>query len=317
MSKFVHVAVGVVIDKDGKVLIAKRPQTAHQGGLWEFPGGKVAEGESVLTALTRELQEELAINVETTESLIKINHDYGDKVVLLDVHKVLSFSGVARGNEGQPIKWVDVSALKHYSFPAANRAIVNALLLPDRMLITGAANSAEEYLLRTEKAFEKAIGMVQLRCPDMPAVEYQKLSQCMQELCASHGVQLQLNTAADNFIALPSTGLHLNRHELQTLASRPVNNDVLLGASCHNEQEILHARHLGVDYITLSPVASTSSHPGATVLGWEIFQRLAAQANVPVYALGGMSESDIAQAKANGAHGIAAISCWWDLSCQV
>lgn len=311
MSKFVHVAVGVVIDTDGKVLIAKRPHNAHQGGLWEFPGGKVADGESLLAALTRELYEELAISVETTEPLIKINHDYGDKIVLLDVHKVLSFSGVARGNEGQPIKWVDVSALKQYSFPAANHAIVTSLLLPEKMLITGAANSAKDYLLRTEKAFEKAIGIVQLRCPDMLAAEYQKLAQHMQELCASYGVQLQLNTTADNFFSLPSTGLHLNRHQLKTLACRPVNNDVLLGASCHNEEEILHARRVGVDYITLSPVANTPSHPEATILGWENFGRLAALASVPVYALGGMSESDIAPARAAGAQGIAAINCWW------
>src|SRR6476619_2625198 len=105
-SRIVHVAVGVIVNKDGKILIAKRPEQSHQGGLWEFPGGKVEQGESLFAALQRELFEELAIQIISTQPLIKIRHDYGDKIVLLDVHKVTEFIGEAKGNEGQPIQWV-------------------------------------------------------------------------------------------------------------------------------------------------------------------------------------------------------------------
>ena len=87
-SRVVHVAVGVIVDKNENILIAKRADTAHQGGLWEFPGGKVEQGENIFAALKRELQEELAIEITATQPLIKIRHDYGDKIVLLDVHKV-------------------------------------------------------------------------------------------------------------------------------------------------------------------------------------------------------------------------------------
>lgn len=87
MTKLLHVAVGVIVGSDGKILIAKRPQTTHQGGLWEFPGGKVDTGESVQQALARELKEELAIDVITSEPLIQIRHHYPDKSVLLDVYK--------------------------------------------------------------------------------------------------------------------------------------------------------------------------------------------------------------------------------------
>ncbi|CAG0995784.1 partial ADP-ribose pyrophosphatase, partial [Gammaproteobacteria bacterium] len=77
-----HVAVGVIRNGSGEVLVARRHERLHQGGLWEFPGGKVEPGETVEDALRRELREELSIGVESARPLIKIAHDYGDKRVL-------------------------------------------------------------------------------------------------------------------------------------------------------------------------------------------------------------------------------------------
>ncbi len=123
----VHVAVGVVLDADRKVLITRRAQHAHQGGLWEFPGGKVEAGESLLVALTRELREELGIVLGRTSALLQVHHDYGDKSVLLDVHVVWEFSGEAVGLEDQPLAWVAPEDLARYVFPAANMPIVAAV----------------------------------------------------------------------------------------------------------------------------------------------------------------------------------------------
>ena len=123
----VHVAVGVIVDSEQRVLLAKRSESSHQGGLWEFPGGKVEAGEAVSVALARELQEELAIKVESAEPLLEVRHDYADKSVLLDVWVVSDFSGEACGNEGQRIEWVPISQLAEFEFPAANQAIVAAL----------------------------------------------------------------------------------------------------------------------------------------------------------------------------------------------
>lgn len=86
--KRVHVAAAVIRDASGKILIARRADTQHQGGLWEFPGGKVEDGEAVQAALSRELQEELGIVVSAARPLIKVQHDYPDKQVLLDVWEV-------------------------------------------------------------------------------------------------------------------------------------------------------------------------------------------------------------------------------------
>ena len=125
--KVVHVAVGVLIDDGGRVLITRRANDAHQGGLWEFPGGKVEVGESVLEALDRELQEELGTAVLSSEPLLEVRHDYADKSVLLDIHRVTEWRNEPRGLEGQPLAWVGIADLDAYEFPAANVAIVEKL----------------------------------------------------------------------------------------------------------------------------------------------------------------------------------------------
>lgn len=129
MVKRVHVAVGVVCNDGGEILIARRPQHLHQGGFWEFPGGKVEAGESVVDALGRELLEELGITIEPNacQPLIEISHDYPDKQVFLDVWWVNAFAGEPEGREGQPLQWVAWQQLSDYEFPAANVDIVSAI----------------------------------------------------------------------------------------------------------------------------------------------------------------------------------------------
>ena len=124
----VHVAVGVVYDAAGRVLISQRHPDSHQGGLWEFPGGKLETGEDVVAALGRELLEELGIRIGTVEALLEIHHDYDDKQVLLDVWRVVDFTGLAEGREGQPLQWVPVEELPDFEFPAANGPIVDAVM---------------------------------------------------------------------------------------------------------------------------------------------------------------------------------------------
>ena len=129
MLKSVHVAVGVILSADKRVLIALRNEQQHQGGLWEFPGGKVEVGESVPAALARELEEELAIvcDKEAMSPLIEIRHDYPDKKVHLDIWLVEQFTGIPKGNEGQQVRWAAVGELSNFSFPEANQKIVELI----------------------------------------------------------------------------------------------------------------------------------------------------------------------------------------------
>jgi 8-oxo-dGTP diphosphatase len=125
----IHVAVGVVFNSQGQVLVALRPQHVDQSGLWEFPGGKVEPGETVEAALARELYEEVGIIPQLAESLLQVPHHYPNKKVWLDVWKITAFQGEAHGREGQQIQWVFPHQLTQLAIPAANLAVVQAVLL--------------------------------------------------------------------------------------------------------------------------------------------------------------------------------------------
>ncbi|PYF84478.1 8-oxo-dGTPase [Marinomonas alcarazii] len=123
----VRVAAGIIV-RDDLVFIALRKSSQHQGGLWEFPGGKCEPMESPETALQRELKEECGIAVTEYSFFKTIAHDYGDKQVELCFYKVTKFDGEPVGSEGQQTAWVPVSDLPSYDFPEANKEIVADLI---------------------------------------------------------------------------------------------------------------------------------------------------------------------------------------------
>ncbi|GIC76150.1 8-oxo-dGTP diphosphatase MutT [Moritella sp. F3] len=125
--KIVHVAAGIIV-RDQQVFISKRSSEQHQGNKWEFPGGKVESGESVLEALTRELKEEVNLDVLNADVFHQLEFDYGDKIVQLDFYLVDDFVGVGKGLEGQQTAWVNINALADYQFPEANQVIVEMLM---------------------------------------------------------------------------------------------------------------------------------------------------------------------------------------------
>lgn len=307
----VHVAAGVIINPQGEILIARRPDHVHQGGLWEFPGGKIETDEATQDALFRELHEELGITVEQCHPLIRIHYDYPDKSVLLDVWKVDAFSGEAHGREGQAIKWVTASALSHYDFPAANDPIVRAAQLPAYYLISPEPANLDVWLLQLEASLKTGINLVQLRANNLSDKEYLALALKANQLCQQNSARLLLNCDPDMVEQVHAAGVHLNSKRLLACRERPLARDYLVAASVHNEQELQHAMNINVDFVVLSPVKPTESHSDATPIGWEMFYNLTEQAHCPVYALGGMAKSDLDEAYRHGAQGIAAISSLW------
>lgn len=125
--KSIHVAVGV-IKRGSFVFISKRPDALHQGGRWEFPGGKVEAGESVEQALARELKEEVDLTVTNAKPMLVLEYDYPEKRVKLDVWLVEDPQGDGQGLEGQQVAWVHFQDLPHYQFPDANAPILEAVL---------------------------------------------------------------------------------------------------------------------------------------------------------------------------------------------
>jgi len=310
--RVVHVAVAAISNDRGEILIARRPEHVHQGGLWEFPGGKVEPGESVGEALQRELHEEIGINVLSARPLIRLHYDYPDKSVLLDVWLVCQFSGLPHGREGQPVQWLHRHSLADYDFPAANRPIVTALQLPEKYLITPSpGDDFERFFGSLEKCLQNGIRLVQLRAPDLPSKSFGALARDALQVCQQYDAQLILNSDPAWVERLGAHGVHLNSRRLRLLTSRPLADDLWVAASCHDAEEIAQANRLNVDFAVLSPVSRTQSHPLASTLGWDKFRQLTDAANLPVYALGGMSADQLSVAYEHGAQGIAGIRSLW------
>ncbi len=309
----IHVAAAVVFNARGEVLISRRPDHVHQGGLWEFPGGKLETGEDVYAALVRELREELGISIESAYPLIRIPHDYPDKQVLLDVWQVTAFSGEPQSLEGQEWLWVKSGGLYQYDFPAANRPIVTAVNLPPTYLITPEPEAdTAQFLKQLGLSLHSGIRLVQLRAKSLSEEEYRSLAVQVRDVCRCHGAELLLNAAPELVQELDESGVHLTSTHLMRLSERPLAAGRWVAASVHTQDELAHACDIGVDFVVISPVLATRSHPGATPMGWEKFRELTQLAIVPVYALGGMTMAHLKQAQENGAQGIAAISGLWD-----
>ncbi|RFC66566.1 (deoxy)nucleoside triphosphate pyrophosphohydrolase [Fulvimarina endophytica] len=123
------VAACALVDADGRILIAQRPEGKSLAGLWEFPGGKVEQGETPEACLIRELREELG--VETREACLApltfASHRYEDFHLLMPLYVCRRFEGIARGREGQLVKWIRASQLRSYPMPPADEPLIAPL----------------------------------------------------------------------------------------------------------------------------------------------------------------------------------------------
>lgn len=318
--RYIHVMAAVIRDAQGRILIAKRPDDAHQGGLWEFPGGKLENGEDRFDGLRRELHEELGIRVTQARPLLDIHHDYPDKSVRLDVWLVTGFDGQAHGAEGQPVRWVSAAELDDYDFPAANAPIVQAAQLPEVYLITPDVPDEAELFAGLERAREMDVRLVQLRQTGLSTADYGDLA---QRVLARFGGDFQWLLKGDEPPAWPGAGWHLTRRQLRQMWLGNCGPDAsgnrstaridspLLAASCHDAEELAMAAEIGVDFVTLSPVMPTATHPDAAPLGWELAQELIGTVNMPVYILGGVGPEMRDRAFESGAQGVAGIRRFW------
>lgn len=307
-----HVMAGVLIDSRGRVLLAQRPPGKHLAGLWEFPGGKREPDESPGEALTRELREELDIQADAGEPLIRIPWRYGERTLLLDAWMIRRWHGEPASMEGQALQWLSPSGIDLSQLAPADRPILRALQLPSRYAITPADAGPETFdawRQRVGAALVAGQRLVLLRFPQWPLEQVRELAGQLLSQAREHGAQLLLSGDVEGAARL-GMGVQLKARQLKELDERPLPLGQWIGASCHDAGELALAAALA-DFATLSPVAPTASHPGDPALGWTTFAQLAEAASLPVYALGGMHLDDALAAQHAGGQGVAGIRGFW------
>ncbi|OOF31512.1 8-oxo-dGTP diphosphatase MutT [Salinivibrio proteolyticus] len=126
--KRVNIAAGVIVNAaQDKIFITRRHADVHQGGKWEFPGGKIEANETPRQAVVRELREEVGINATDVSPFISLDFDFPDKALSFDFFLVSRFEGEPQGQEGQHGEWAPIARLSEYTFPEANDAVLEKI----------------------------------------------------------------------------------------------------------------------------------------------------------------------------------------------
>ena len=294
----------------GSFLLAQRPEGKAYAGYWEFPGGKVEAGETLLHALERELHEELGIKIATAYPWLTRVHVYTHATVRLNFFRITVWQGELHSKENQQLSWQTPANLTVSPVLPANIFIIRALQLPPLYAISNAAElGSEKFLERLQVALENGLKLVQMREPDLSREAMRELSLRAVKLAHTYDAQVLINSDIELANEIGADGVHLNSIQLAACNSRP--NVTWCAASCHNADELQRANNLGFDFVVLSPVLPTRSHPDATHLGWQAFSSMTANSAIPVYALGGLCCDDIEKAWQHGAHGIAMLRQAW------
>ncbi|MGA8259060.1 MAG: Nudix family hydrolase [Arenicellales bacterium] len=305
----IEVAVGVVYDARGRVLVNQRQAGKAFAGQWEFPGGKIETGESPPGALARELAEELGINVERQRPLICLSHRYENLRVRLHVNEVLAYGGVPRALEGQNLRWIEPEGLRKLDLLAADAPIVRAILLPRVCLVTDSKQfGVERTLGMLDEHLNRGRALVILREKTMDRDGLEAFADRIRDLCRAHDSLVCVHADCDFGDYTRVDGVHLSARRWAR-GERP--RAGLTGVSCHTVTEVREAHERGADYLLLSPVRRTPSHPQSEPLGWERFAAICREAGTPVYALGGMRLADFDEAADRGAQGVALLSAAW------
>ncbi|MEP7156181.1 MAG: Nudix family hydrolase [Betaproteobacteria bacterium] len=303
-QKITEVAVAVFLKPDGTFLLSSRPTGKPYPGYWEFPGGKIEPGETVLQAMIRELVEELNVTITRATPWFTFMMHYTHATVRLHCWRVHAWEGEMRGMEGQLFEWQRLDALTVSPTLPGCVPIFRALALPEVYAITNATEmGVASFLSQLERALEQGLKLVQVREKDMSIASLEKFAADVVQLAHRHDAKVLVNSDVALAKRVGADGVHLTAAQLQQIGVRP--EFPLVAGSTHGRADIERAAQLKLDFVVLGAVKETPTHPGRAPLGWESFAEIAKTAPLPVYALGGLKRADLHRAMEHGAHGIA------------
>lgn len=310
----IDVAVAILQRKNEsgqyEFLLASRPEGKGWAGWWEFPGGKIEANERPEHALSRELKEELGIKPTTTQQWITrrfdypATHDSAAKMVNLHFYFVDAWEGELRPHEGQQLTWQSPQNITVSPILPANAPIMKALVLPPVYVITNLAEMGEQnFFAGLESQLERGLRLIQVREKQLTKDQFMTFARQVIELARAYDAKVLISEDIGLARELGADGVHLPSQSLLMLKTKP--EGMMVAASTHSAIELAHAQALDLNFVVLSPVKSTLSHPEADPLGWQKFAALTENSTLPIYALGGMALSDLPLALSHGARGVA------------
>lgn len=306
----VEVAVGVLIRPDDRFLLASRPEGKPYSGYWEFPGGKLEAGESVAHALSRELHEELGIEIGEVYPWVVREFVYPHAHVRLHFCRVFEWSGEPHAREGQKFRFCTQDDLPDGPLLPATLPVMRWLGLPAAYALSNVAELGEtQFLRRLEVGLRRGVRFVGFREPALDLVAAERAFGGVLERIRAAGARLLVSSRHPEAWARATDGVHLTARDLMGLTRRPQVDWV--AASAHAANELDHAATIGVDFAVFGPVAPTASHPGLQGIGWKALARAVSTSAIPVYAIGGLTQGDLDRARRAGAHGVALQRAAW------
>jgi len=306
--KIIKAVVGVLRDDSGKILIAKRQDHQFMAGFWELPGGKAEGDENAKQTIIRELGEELGIKVNDLSLHQTMRHTYTDRIVELTIYNIDAYQNTPVGLEGQQIAWSSIQNLYNYQLLPTMKAFIDSITLPNKYWITPSSNhQTDDWMAKFNEKMTQDIELIQLRSK----IELDKAFIAeLHNKCQQNNIKLLLNIPNKTFDEVYCDGWHITTGEMLNLNKRPCVESKLLGVSTHNLKEALQAQELGADFVVISPVQATQTHPDTIPIGWDSAQEVVNELNIPVYFLGGMGLEDLDKAINLGAQGIAGVSAF-------
>ena len=308
MKEKIRCSIGIIQSNKAEELYIQRIKEPYLS-YFEFPGGKIKEGESPKSALIREFKEELSISVKKVNFVGKVFQNYPEFEIILYVFFINTFEGKIINSKRKFCYKHSNDLEKGFKAIGSCMKVLKLSRLSPNIGISSYDRNPFDNSYKTQEAeIIKSYKMMRFRDLDQASPAQLELITRFIKSNSSHYI---IDHPFEELFNGAYTGIHYKSKYLYTLKSIPENLIVYSG-SCHSLEEVEHANRLNLDYIIISPV-KLAKYKNQEILGWDGFKKLTSKARMPTYALGGMNpmSNDYDTVKKNGGFGIAGIKKFW------
>jgi 8-oxo-dGTP diphosphatase len=306
----VNVSVAVLINDNHQVLLGQRPPQKSWEGWWEFPGGKIEKGETSSEALYREIYEEIGVKITQFKKWVTRKYSYDGNDITLHFFKVQKWEGEVTPQENQKLVWTYLKNPNVSPILPANLFVQKSFDLPKYYAITNLSETSRKvFFNQLQNKISNGLKMIQVREKNISIDDFKIFAKEVIKICKPKNVKVIINSNVNLAYEIKADGVHLTSKDIISIKKLPKN--LIVSASCHNQEEIDIAEKLNLNFLVLSAIRKTQSHPDIKPIGWDKFENIVNRVNTPIYALGGLGVKDYEVALENGAIGIASQRLIW------